>query len=165
MRPLVGTRESLEAALAMAAEAARAEGVELVVRTTVVENVEQAQTLGFLSSPTIRVNGRDIALEMRQSPCEPCGDLAGEPVDCRVWVYEGREHRVAPEAMIIEAVLREVRRPSPGGTIAAQAVRDNLRRFFARRAQGGRALPVVPTGCCGPASEGAKKRVSSGRCC
>jgi len=40
----------------------------------------------FISSPTIRVNGNDIVVELRESVCEDYGDLCGDNVDCRVWV-------------------------------------------------------------------------------
>jgi len=38
-------------------------GASIEVRKSLVETEEQARTLGFVSSPTIRVNGRDIAGE------------------------------------------------------------------------------------------------------
>jgi hypothetical protein len=52
-------------------------GASIEVRKTLVETEEQARALGFVSSPTIRVNGRDIAGEPIESSCE-CGG-----VDCR----------------------------------------------------------------------------------
>ena len=30
------------------------------------------------------------------------------PVDCRVWVYKGKEYNAPPKAMIIDSILREV---------------------------------------------------------
>jgi hypothetical protein len=38
-------------------------------RKTLVETAEQARELLFVSSPTLRINGRDIALELKESPC------------------------------------------------------------------------------------------------
>jgi hypothetical protein len=90
--------------------------------------------LGFVSSPTIRLNGRDIQLDVRENLCESCGDLCGEDMDCRVWVYQGKEYSTPPKAMIIDAILREV---YGGAAMAPQtppkieALPENLRRFFA----------------------------------
>ena len=56
-------------------------------------------------------------------------------MDCRVWVYKGKEYNVPPKAMIIDAILREVY----GNTekISDNEVNkksyqlpENLRRFF-----------------------------------
>jgi hypothetical protein len=47
-------------------------------------------------------------LEAKESLCESCGDLCGDEVDCRVWIYNGKEYNVPPKAMIIDAILREI---------------------------------------------------------
>ncbi|WP_363551619.1 DUF2703 domain-containing protein [Caldifermentibacillus hisashii] len=56
----------------------------------------------------MRVNGRDIALEVKESSCKECGDLCGDSVDCRVWVQDGIEYTELPKCMIINAILKEV---------------------------------------------------------
>ncbi len=60
----VGSDEALEAAVATVWPALDAMGAGVEVRKTLVETEEQALALGFVSSPTIRVNGRDIAGEL-----------------------------------------------------------------------------------------------------
>ena len=45
-------------------------GAAVRVTKTLVDSEQKARALGFLSSPTIRVNGRDIALQFRESRCE-----------------------------------------------------------------------------------------------
>jgi hypothetical protein len=129
-----GAETSLEEAVSEVARVIEATGVEVVVHKINVQSEDQARELGFVSSPTIRINGRDIQLDVRESLCESCGDLCGEEVDCRVWVYQGKEYTVPPKAMIIEAILREVY----GGTnqnsvVPARTgdVPENLKRFFA----------------------------------
>lgn len=62
----------------------------------------------FVSSPTIRVNGRDIESELKESLCEDCGTLCGDSVDCRVWVYNELEYTSPPKELIINAILKEV---------------------------------------------------------
>jgi len=124
-----GTEANLEAALA------EVSGADVVLRKTLVESEEQAIRLGLTSSPTIRVNGRDLAPELRESRCEPCGG-----VDCRVWVWKGREYTEAPKAMIVEAILRE----------AAFELPENLRRIFAARGASC-CDPAAKASCCGTA--------------
>jgi O-phosphoseryl-tRNA(Cys) synthetase len=127
-----GTDDTLDAAMAETSAILKAAGVEVTVNKIHVASEEQARQLQFASSPTIRVNGRDIQMEVRESLCESCGDLCGDDVDCRVWVYQGKEYTVPPKAMIIDAVLSEVYGNAgvsvePVGNFT---VPDNLKRFF-----------------------------------
>lgn len=87
----------------------------------------QARALGFASSPTIKMIGRDIADELVESSCSERGELCGRGggVDCRVWNYRGETHTEAPTGVIVEAILSEIgpsdpaqggaRRVRPGG--------------------------------------------------
>ena len=105
-----GTDANLEAALAEVGRVLQATGAEVVMRKTLVASAEQARMLGFMSSPTIRVGGKDIALELRESSCAECGEACGcdGAIDCRVWIWQGQVHNAAPTAMIVDAILREV---------------------------------------------------------
>ena len=127
-----GTDESLDAALSEVATVLKATGVEVIVNKIHVVSEEQAWQLQFASSPTIRVNGCDIQMEVKESLCESCGDLCGDEVDCRVWVYQGKEYTVPPKAMIIEAILRDVYGGSGSSQVLNEdfVVPDNLKRFF-----------------------------------
>ena len=56
-------------------------------------------------------------------------------MDCRVWVYKGKEYNIPPKAMIIDAILREVYSDKQGqlndrADSKAYQLPDNLRRFF-----------------------------------
>ena len=64
-----GADRSLESALEVARDVLTAAGTEVEVNKIHVESATKARELGFVSSPTIRVNGRDIALELRESSC------------------------------------------------------------------------------------------------
>lgn len=126
-----GTDTSLDNALDDVAKVLEATGVEVVVNKVHVVSEELANEYQFVSSPTIRVNGRDIQMEVKESLCESCGDLCGDDVDCRVWVYQGQEYTVPPKAMITEAILKEVY----GSDEQREAKRDynmpeNLKRFY-----------------------------------
>ena len=128
-----GTDNSLDEAISEVSQILKATDVDVVVNKINVTTEEQAEALQFESSPTIRVNGRDIQLEIRESLCESCGDLCGDEVDCRVWVYHGKEYTSPPKAMIIEAVLREVYGSSDEKQEMdkkSYRLPDNLRKFF-----------------------------------
>jgi hypothetical protein len=133
-----GTDESLASALQAVRGVLESAGVEVMVRKTLVATEEQARQLGFVSSPTIRVNGRDVALELRDSSCASCGEACGCPggIDCRLWLYQGEDHTIAPVPMIVDAILAAVYgtkevmpAPSQPGTVP-----QNLKRFFAAKA-------------------------------
>jgi hypothetical protein len=131
-----GTEANLDDAIHAVADLLRETDVEVEVRKTLVKTAEQARSLRFESSPTIRINGRDIAFDLRESPCADCGDLCGckGQIDCRVWVWRGRTHKQAPKALIIDAILRSYAQawepaqlPSTGKPFTLP---ENLKRFF-----------------------------------
>ena len=129
-----GTDQSLDDALSEVSKVLEATGAEVLVNKINVTSEELATRHRFVSSPTIRVNGRDIQMEVKESLCESCGDLCGEDVDCRVWVYQGNEYTVPPKAMIIEAILKEVyggqsSRPVEQGYVLP----ENLKRYYTAR--------------------------------
>jgi hypothetical protein len=133
----VGSDKSLREALDALQPVLKASGVEVALRKTLVETEDQARALRFVSSPTIRINGRDIAGELKETSCADCGELCAceGAIDCRVWLYRGEEHNEAPVGLIIDAVLGEVYGGQP---VAAEAspyddVPDNLKGFFAGR--------------------------------
>lgn len=127
-----GTDTSLDEALAEVSKVLEATGTEVILNKVNVDSEVLAVEYKFVSSPTIRVNGHDIQMEVKESLCESCGDLCGDEVDCRVWVYQGKEYNVPPKAMIIEAILKEVY----GGHEAARSVQqeyvipENLKHFY-----------------------------------
>ncbi len=72
--PCRGTQSSLDEAISEVSRVLEATGIEVDVRKIQVTDEEQALELGFVSSPTIRIYGRDIQLEVKESLCESCGD-------------------------------------------------------------------------------------------
>lgn len=142
-----GTDENLETALNTVREVLTSAGAAVSVRKVLVDTEEKARQLGFVSSPTIRINGRDVALELRESSCASCGEACGceGQIDCRVWLYEGTEYAVAPVRMMVDAILAAVyaTKQETSGTIALTAVPENLQRFFAAKAL------KAASSCCG----------------
>jgi hypothetical protein len=87
----IGTNANLEAVLSEVSQILRAADVAVSVTKTLVQSEEQARALQFFSSPTIRLNGKDIALEFRESRCESCESCTcNDTVNCRVWYSRGR---------------------------------------------------------------------------
>lgn len=155
-----GTDRSLGAALTAVADVLQAAGIEVEVNKLHVASEEQARALRFVSSPTIRVNGADIALELRESSCgsEACTDGCGDQITCRVWVHHGQEYAEPPPAMIVEVILRHVY----GATAEPVPARryelpENLRRFFAGKAASARPAQSIP--------DAQRTEAAHGACC
>jgi hypothetical protein len=171
----MGTDANLEEALTEVSQILAAAGVEVSVRKILVESEEQAKALGFFSSPTIRINGKDIALEFRESHCDSCEACAGNsgPVNCRVWVFQGQEYTEAPKAMIVDAILREVyRNTSPEEPpIRPRETPENLHRFFAGKAamtatkESSCCPPTEQASCCEPSEKAACCGASDSKGC
>ena len=130
-----GTDEGLDEAIEDVAGVLQLTGIEVVVNKIHINSKEMAIQYKFVSSPTIRVNGKDIQLEVKESLCESCGDLCGDDVDCRVWIYKGKEYNAPPKAMIIDAILHEVYNESKislNNVYREETYQlpENLRRFF-----------------------------------
>ncbi|OPX90773.1 MAG: hypothetical protein A4E53_00826 [Pelotomaculum sp. PtaB.Bin104] len=127
-----GTDKSLDDALTEVSKVLEATGVEVVVNKVNVLSEELAREYKFVSSPTIRINGSDIQMDVKEDFCESCGDLCGDDVDCRIWVYQGEEYTVPPKAMVIEAILKAVYGSnSTNETEQEYILPDNLKRFYA----------------------------------
>jgi hypothetical protein len=155
-----GTGSSLAAALAEVAAVLRAADVQVAINKVHVTSADQARELRFVSSPTLRVDGSDIALELRESPCgsEACTDGCGEHIACRVWVHRGQQYTEPPSAMIVDAILRSVYGAAPPPRPAQPyTLPENLRRFFAGRSASTRQVRSLPVpgadaeACCGAA--------------
>ncbi len=155
-----GTDRSITAALTAVADVLDAAGIEVEVNKVHVATADLARAWRFVSSPTIRVDGADIALELRESSCgsEACTDGCGDQIACRVWVHLGQEYTEPPAEMIVDAVLRHVYgttpEPAPPHRYELPA---NLQRFFAGKPGSDRPAQsiqddllseAVDAGCC-----------------
>lgn len=168
----VGTDDNLQEAIASVADVLAYTNTEVAVTKILIENEAQALAHQFESSPTIRVNGRDIALEFRESQCDSCTDLCGceEGTDCREWVYQGEVYTEAPVGLIVEAILGEIYQPEATVTAVAEAsnVPNNLQNFFEAKAERETAVvnaccsetkqatccePSAKAACCGTSNE------------
>jgi hypothetical protein len=172
-----GSDDAVDAAVEITRPALESVGAGVEVRKTLVETEEQARALGFVSSPTILVNGRDVAGELIESSCSECGGLCGceGEVDCRVWDYRGERHTEAPTGLIVEAILAEVGPSSATRSGKAPEVApfvdtpENLRRFFVGTGAARAASPCCPAEeratCCEPADKAGCCADTSGSSC
>jgi hypothetical protein len=155
-----GTDRNLEQALKAAHDLLAATGteIEIEIEKIHVESAQLARELRFESSPTIRVNGRDIALELRESSSgsQACTDGCGEQIGCRVWVYGGRQHTEPPVAMILDAIVRQVYGGATvevGSEAKPYQLPENLERFFAARVAAQTTAGAAQANCCSPAEQ------------
>jgi len=127
-----GTESNLEEAVNEVSNVLKAAGYEIAVNKINISSKELASKYEFLSSPTIRINGIDIDLDVKESACKECGDLCGDSVDCRVWIYEGVEYSEPPKAMIINAILKAIYVNNRATQISKSEyiLPQNLRLFF-----------------------------------
>ena len=88
----------LSPALALAGYSVEYRKIEMTTREIAIQH-------RFLSSPTIRVNGRDICAAVSENNCGCCGEISGTQVDCRVFEYGGETFEVPPKAMLAEGIL------------------------------------------------------------
>jgi hypothetical protein len=153
-----GTDHNLHAAIQALEPVFTATGTTVRLRSTLVNSEEQARELRFISSPTIRIDGLDIAAELIETECADCGELCGcgERVDCRVWRYRGDDYNQAPTGLIIEALVAAIASPrAPSVATPSLEIPENLRRVFAARAindataaQGLCCSAETAAGCC-----------------
>jgi hypothetical protein len=140
-------------------------GVAVNVTKTLVASEAQARTLGFVSSPTIRINGVDIAGELVESACDSCSEscACNGGVDCRDWLWQDQRSHEPPLGLIVEAIMRHAGGIDPASATSSPAgsgsVPANLRRYFAASAADAPAAACCAvedqTGCCGPEDKAA----------
>jgi len=150
------TDATLLEAVELTRPALEAVGVSVTVTKTLVASEAQARALGFVSSPTIRIGGVDIAGELVESACDSCSDACPceGGVDCRDWLYRGERSTEPPVGLIVEAIMRravgappdEAHMPGPPPV----EVPLNLRGYFAARA-----VESTAAECCGAGADAA----------
>lgn len=135
-----GTEGSLDDALENTAELLKNIGYEVKVNKIHIQTEAQAKQEYFESSPTIRVNGLDIQMEVKESHCSTCSSLTdGASVDCRLWLYKGKEYSTPPKEMIIDAVMSSIygnKRVNDTVSVKGKedfALPDNLVEYFAKK--------------------------------
>ncbi len=144
----VPTGDQLRSAVNLLAPVAEALEIDLRYHEIVVQTPAEAKENALVTSPTIRLNGRDIAQDIRESVCESCGDLTenNTSVDCREWHYRGKVYFAAPLPMLVEAIMGAMLNidelplvvPAPLSELP-----ENLERYFNDKKQ------TAGSSCCG----------------
>lgn len=128
-----GTDDTLDQAVAEVSQILHSAGTEVVINKVNVNTEELAIQYQFVSSPTIRIDGHDIAVDVHENQCDSCGDLCGDTVDCRIWTWQGVDYTQPPKALIIDAILKAVYggpASSPAPAIEPYKLPENLRKFY-----------------------------------
>ena len=127
----IGTDTVLEHVLKELSGAFKLAGYSIVYKKVQIKTAEMAQVYRFLSSPTIRVNGRDICASVQENNCGCCGDIAGTQVNCRVFSYNGKKYEVPPKEMLAQRILKMAFQPQlPSLHIRKYVLPKNLKNFF-----------------------------------
>ncbi len=133
--PCVSAMSSLHAAAAVLSRELTDQGYLVATRVVLLENAARAGQLGISSSPTVRVNGHDVALEIQEEPCSTCSSLAGTGIECRTYTWDGQRFDHPPVPLLVDAVHRHVasgaRRASRQTPAASQPT--SVERFFVAR--------------------------------
>jgi hypothetical protein len=87
------TRQRLDAAIKVIEPVFRELGIEIQVKRELVKTAQQAQALNFQASPTIQVEGHNLAPEHQAD-------------GSRIWTWRGERTTNPPKAMIIDTLLR-----------------------------------------------------------
>lgn len=144
----VPTGDQLRTAVQLLKPVAEALGIELRHHEIVVQTPAEAKVKALLSSPTIRLNGRDIAQDIRESVCESCGNLTNNTsVDCREWHYRGKVFSYAPLPLLTEAIMGAMLNIDEMPLVVPASLEElpeNLQRYFDNRKEG-----KGGSSCCG----------------
>ena len=126
----IGTDKVLEEVIAAVTPTLELAGYAVAYRKIEIATTQLAEQYRVLSSPTIRVNGRDICAAVQEAGCACCGEISGTAVDCRVFEYKGESYEIPPKVMLAEAILRGVFAPAPSRDCDCYAMPENLKTFF-----------------------------------
>ena len=154
----VDTGARLEEALKLLEPVLKELGYEIRLRKIHVTSAAQAVALEFASSPTVRVQGKDIQLLSRESSCSDCGKICNaSDITCREWRYGDDWFTSPPRALFVDAILRAIHAPlasprAPNSCCAQKPPFElpaNLKRFFAAQ----QALASTSPCCSAPPSQ------------
>jgi len=102
------TESTLEISLKEIKDVLISANYEVVLNKIHIKSLEDAIKYEFESSPTIRVNGKDVISKTLESNCKDCGDLCGSDIDCRDWEFQGVRYTEPPKAMLMNAIFKAI---------------------------------------------------------
>ena len=126
----IGTDDVLEQVIKELKPSLALAGYGISYNKTEIATKQDAVKHRFLSSPTIRVNGRDICDKVQESDCGCCGEISGTQVDCRTFEYNGKLYNIPPKAMLAEAILKYAFTTETDSGHTKYQLPKNLEKFF-----------------------------------
>ena len=127
----IGTDQVLDEVVMTLTPALLMAGYKVEYSKFILSTEEDARKHSFISSPTIRVNGKDICLSVAENDCGCCSDISGTDVTCRVFEYKGKTFDVPPKEMLAEAILSALFRDIDSGCSCGDyEMPKNLTDFF-----------------------------------
>ena len=126
----VGTDAVLEEVIEALTPAFALAGYHIVYQKIEMKEEQDAVLHQFVSSPTIRINGKDICGAVKESDCGCCGEISGTQVDCRVFEYDGKLYEIPPKAMLAEAILKNAFSIIESEKADSYTIPQNLKNFF-----------------------------------
>ena len=142
----VGTDKVLEEVLEILIPVLELAGYHVEYRKKEMTTAKEAKDCKFVSSPTIRVNEKDICDSVIENDCGCCGDISGTQVDCRVFEYEGKQYEVPPKGMLVEAILKMVFSQEENSDCKDYELPENLKRFYEGKIN--KSSCCCNSGCC-----------------
>ena len=144
----VGSKDNINLALKTLEPVLAMLDVAVTVKSKIITTEADALEYRLQSSPTIRINGRDIVSETAESVCGACSDLCGceEGTLCRVWHFRGEEYTEAPTGLIVDSIFRALYREQTEADLeeaSFSGVPENLLNCFS-----GMAAQAATPSCC-----------------
>lgn len=129
----VGTDEVLDEVIAVLKPTLQLAGYKVTQRKIEMSTLEVATEYRFLSSPTIRVNGKDICLFIEENDCACCSDIAGTNIDCRVFRYKNETYDIPPKEMLANSILQTLFSGTENEMSNDYIIPENLKLFYQKK--------------------------------
>lgn len=134
-------------------------GYKVILRKKEMSTSELAIQYQFLSSPTIRVNGKDICGDenyqtVEENDCSCCSDLVGTSIDCRIFRYGDKTYEVPPKEMLANSILKTLFFDKRHEAINDYIMPENLKLFYLNKKMKGDSITMKkmsifePALCC-----------------
>ena len=144
-----GGEQNLETALEQITPELFKKGYYATLKKVYIDTEQKAIEHKFLSSPTIRVNGFDIIESIKENNCSACGTLAGDDsIECRTFVYNGKNYDTPPVAMLSEAILKFSDESVKPQKAAPYKLPKNLKKYFEGKKKKESCSCGCSSGCC-----------------
>ncbi len=131
----IGTDSILDEVMLVLTPGLELAGFTVEYKKVEMETVNIAIQHQFVSSPTIRVNGKDICKSVAENKCGCCSEISDTDVECRVFEYNGETFEIPPNEMLAKGILQIVFGQSDGDySCDKYELPENLKTFFAGKA-------------------------------